>query len=120
MNCARFDARQVPVTIDRPPAALLKRLAKRIANSRIVLFPGDLFVGRAVERDEMITRDTALLRVKLGQLNGFRNVLVEEDDRSRRERGLRQPVWSKGNEQCQGDALADFEVRRHKDRKSVV
>ena len=68
--------------------ALFENLPQRIRNGRVVLFAADFFFGRAVEPNEMIARDTALLRVKFRERDRIGNGLVVDNDCRLRERLL--------------------------------
>ena len=72
----------------RPPVALFEHLTQRTGDGRIVIFATDFLLGRTGQTDEMIARDTALLRVKFGELDRFWNAFVVNDDGRRSERCL--------------------------------
>src|SRR5256714_7204660 len=88
--------------VQRPPLPLLEGGAQWIANHRVVFVATDLLRFRNAEADEMITRDAAFLSVKFRQLDGFRNVLVEENDRRGRERLFGECQRRAGREQEKG------------------
>src|SRR5204863_8999919 len=71
-----------------PPIALPENFTERLRDRVVIFLATDFFFGRAVEPEQMIVRDTALLCVKPGQFYRIGNGAIEDNNRRSPKTGL--------------------------------